>query len=140
MATVTPDTEAVENFRELLDRLGDVPLERILTKPPPGTATEDDVLAAEAAPRKRLCELVDGVLVEKAMGTKEGLLASVLVHLLWNFVEKDDLGLVLGEGGMLRLFPGRVRIPDVAFISKENAARRRRSRSSIADLFPDLAV
>ena len=72
-ATLSPP----ENLAELLERLGQVPPERIRMQPPPGTATEADVLAALEAPRKRLCELIDGVLVEKAMGYTESVLASV---------------------------------------------------------------
>ena len=49
--------------------LGGIPLDRILFHPPPGTATEQDVIDQEA--RSRLCELVEGVLVEKAMGYLE---------------------------------------------------------------------
>jgi hypothetical protein len=59
---------------DLLERLGRVPLDRIRSDPPPGTATERDVLEI-AAREKRLCELVDGVLVEKPAGYLESLLA-----------------------------------------------------------------
>src|ERR1700722_16946968 len=109
MATVNPPQP--ENFAELLEQIGRVPLERIRLKPPPGTATEKDVLRAYSGLERRLCELVDGVLVEKAMGTEEALLASILVQLLWNHVRPRRLGLVLGADGMLRLMPGLVRIP-----------------------------
>ena len=72
MATRTP-AEAPEEgtLAELLHRLGDVPLDRIRLRPPPGTATEEDVLRARDSVQKRLCELVERVLVEKAMGTRE---------------------------------------------------------------------
>ena len=43
-------------------------------RPPPGTATEKDVLEVEAH-EDRLCEVVDGVWVEKAMGWRESILA-----------------------------------------------------------------
>ncbi len=52
---------------DLVERLGGIPLSRILVEPAPGTATEADVLEAERR-YDRLYELVDGVLVEKAMG------------------------------------------------------------------------
>ena len=51
------------------------------------------------------------------MGLRESLLAGVLLALLRAFVIPRNLGLVTGADGMLRLFPGLVRAPDVAFIS-----------------------
>jgi hypothetical protein len=68
--TAPPD----ESLADLVERLGGIPLDRIRMRPPPGTATEEDVLAALEAPRKRICELIDGVLVEKAMGYSESVL------------------------------------------------------------------
>jgi Uma2 family endonuclease len=140
MATRMIQPELPDNFRDLLNRLGDVPLERVQTRPPPGTATESDVLAAEREPRKRLCELIDGVLVEKAMGTKEAILASLLGHFFWEFVRPRGLGVVLGADGMLRLFPGRIRIPDVSFISIERLPAGELPSDAIAEIAPNLAV
>jgi Uma2 family endonuclease len=140
MATTRYKQPAFATFAELMEQLGGIPLDRIRMQPPPGTATEKDVLAAEREPRKLLCELIDGVLVEKVMGTKEALLASYLGHLLWEFVEERDLGTVLGADGMLRLFPGQVRIPDVSFISWGNWPGGRVPDDPIAEVVPDLAV
>ena len=140
MVTRTKQAVLPDNFEGLIEHLGDVPLRRIRTYPPPGTATEADVVAAEAQPRKRLCELIDGVLVEKAMGSKESLIASVLVQILWNYLDKHDLGVVLGEGGMLRLFPGRVRIPDVSFVSWDRLPGGVFPDDPIAKIAPDLAI
>src|SRR5438309_8854608 len=116
MSTVTA-IEVEDNFAELLDRLGNVPLERIRMRPPPGTATEADVLVALEAPRKRICELIDGVLVEKAMGYRESVLANYLSFVLTGFVLQRNLGLVTGADGTIRLWAGRVRVPDLAFFS-----------------------
>jgi Uma2 family endonuclease len=129
-----------ETLAELMERLGDVPLERIRLRPPPGTATEEDVLAALDSPRKRLCELVHGVLVEKAMGTREALLAVLIAHFLWNYLEIHDLGIALGADGALRLVPGLVRIPDVCFISWTRLPQGKLPPERIARLAPDLAV
>jgi Uma2 family endonuclease len=140
MATVlTPDAPE-ENFAELLDRLGNVSLERIRLRPPPGTATEADVLAAMEAPRKRLCELIEGVLVEKVTGFRESLLAMFLAELLNAFIRPHNLGLVSGPDGTIRLFAGRVRIPDVAFVSWDRLPGRRVPTAPIPDLAPDLAA
>jgi Uma2 family endonuclease len=125
---------------DLLHQLGDIPPERIRLHPTPGHATEKHVIDALEAADKRLYELVDGVLVEKAMGTRESLLAAIIIQLMWNFVESHDLGIVLGGDGALRLMPGLVRIPDVSFIAWVKLPSREIPDTAIADLFPDLAV
>src|SRR5438105_3992292 len=71
----------VRTFAELLHDLGDVPLQRIWLMPPPGTAKEKDVIAAHDK-YNRLCELVDGTLVEKTMGLRESREAIVLGTIL----------------------------------------------------------
>lgn len=129
----------IRTLADLLDRLGRVPLDRIRFHPPPGTATERDVLEI-AAREDRFCELVDGVLVEKPMGYGESILAVFLCRMLGNFVTPRNLGHVTGEQGMLRLFPGLVRIPDAAFASWDRFPQRRWTGEPIPDLVPDLAV
>src|SRR5215831_15402916 len=129
-----------EDVAELLERLGNIPPERVRLRPPPGTATEADVLAALEAPRKRLCELIDGVLVEKPMGYTESVLATYLLELLNSFVRPRNLGLVTSPDGTIRLWAGRVRIPDVAFFSWDRMPGRRRPPQPIPTLAPDLAV
>jgi Uma2 family endonuclease len=138
MATLT--SAPPETLAELQDRLGNVPLERIRFRPYPGTATEADVLAALGEPRKRLCELIEGVLVEKAMGYRESGLAGFLLGLLNAFVIPHNLGIVTGADGTVRLMPGLVRIPDVAFISWDRIPGRRWPTTPIPTLVPDLAV
>jgi Uma2 family endonuclease len=125
---------------EVMERIGDVPLERIRWRPAPGTATEKDVIAALNAPNKRLCELVDGVLVEKAMGTREALLGGEILRLIGNFVVAEGLGVVLPADGALRLMPGLVRIPDVSFIPWGSIPGERFSDAALASYIPDLAV
>jgi Uma2 family endonuclease len=131
---------ALETFADLLRELGDIPLERIRLQPAPGTASEADVVAASEAPQKRLCELVDGVLVEKPMGTKESLLALFLGHLMWDFLEENDLGILLGADGMLRIKLGLVRIPDLSFISWDRLPGGKLPDEAIAGIVPDLVV
>ena len=55
--------------------LGGIPAERIRLVPAPGYATEQDLLDI-ADHEDRLYELEDGVLVEKAMGWQEAVLAT----------------------------------------------------------------
>jgi Uma2 family endonuclease len=140
MATAGQKGLAFDNLAELMERLGNVPLDRIRMHPPPGTATEKDVLAALREPRKRLCELIDGVLVEKAMAVRESLLAAALIHLLADFVQQNDLGVVLGADGMIRLFPGQVRIPDVSFIAWGRLPGEEVPDEAIGSVVPNLTV
>lgn len=130
----------IETFADLLKRLGDVSPDRVRLSPPPGTATERDVLAALESPRKHLCELVDGVLVEKPMGVRESLLASVVIRHIDAFAETHELGFVLAPDGALRLLPGLVRIPDVSFVSWDKVPGREVPEKPIPDLVPNLAV
>lgn len=124
---------------DLTQWFGAMPAWRIRTVPVPGTATETDVAEIEAT-ENRLCELVDGVLVEKIMGYLESCLAVELVRVLANFVKPRKLGIVSGEAGMMRLFPGLVRIPDAAFAGREKFPNRRMPRESVPSLVPDLAA
>ena len=135
MATTLP--AHVATFADLLDRLGNVPPDRIRLRPAPGTATEDDVIIGC---EDRLCELVDGVLVDKPVGFHESLLATLVIRLIGRFLDKHDLGHVLGADAMLRLAPGLVRLPDVSFFSWDRFPDRRLPTTQIAALTPDLAV
>src|SRR5262249_4645969 len=139
MLAPAPAHPVVETLADLVRRVGSVPLERIPARPAPGTATEADVLA-RAGGVKRLYELVDGVLVGKAMGYYESLLAGFLIQIPNPFLTQDDLGIVLGADGPLRLAPGVVRIPDVSFISWSHFPDRELPAEPIPDLAPDLAV
>jgi Uma2 family endonuclease len=121
---------------DLLRRLGDVPPERVRLHPSPGTATEKDLAKLD----KPLCELVDGVLVEKPMGYVESLLAMLLGHFLWDHVRKKDLGIVLGADGAVRMMPGLVRVPDLSFVSWKRLPGRVLPTEPIPGLVPDLAV
>ena len=140
MSTSLAPVPLIDTLDELLERLGDIGPERIYMRPPPGTATEADVLAALEAPRKRICELIDGVLVEKAVGYRESVLAGYVYLMLEAFVRPRNLGLVTVPDGTIRLWAGRVRIPDVAFFSWDRFPDRRVPEEPIPTLAPDLAV
>ena len=135
MATAT----TIETLADLLAQLGGIAPARVRFRPLPGTATENDVLDVQAR-EDRLCELVDGVLVEKGMGFLESYLAGALIEILRGFVKPRRLGPVTAPDGMVRLAPGLVRIPDVAFVSWARLPGRRVPREPIPDLAPDLAA
>ncbi len=132
----TPDIKTLADLRR---RMGGIPLERIWFHPAPGTATEKDVLEAEER-ENRLCELVDGTLVEKAVGFEEARLALRLGHLISSYLDQNDLGICVGADGMMRIAPGLVRIPDLSFIAWDRLPGRVAPREPIPDLAPDLAV
>jgi Uma2 family endonuclease len=126
-------------FADLWASLGKIPLERIRVSPPLGTATEEDVLKAEGH-TGRICELIDGVLVEKTMGYLESLFAVRIIQLLGAYVDAHSLGIVLGEAGTLRILPHQVRVPDVCFIAWERFPNRQLPSEPIPALAPDLAI
>ncbi len=129
----------IETLADLHRRLGGIPLERIRCHPAPGTATEADVLHRPNG-EKRLFELVHGVLVEKPMGYYESVVAAVLIQLLRDFLDEHGLGVVSDPDGTVRLMPGLVRIPDVAYVSWDRFRNRRLPAEPIPDLAPELAV
>jgi Uma2 family endonuclease len=126
-------------FSDVHRHLGEIPLNRIRAVPPPGPATEKDVL--EAKDRfGRVCELWDGVLVEKPMGYYESLVAIVLAARLWEFVRQHALGFVLGEQGIVRILPGQIRAADVAFVSWRHIPDRELPPGQVLAAPPDLMV
>jgi Uma2 family endonuclease len=129
----------VANLRALLRRLGSIPAERVRLHPTPGTATEKDVLRA-LDDENRPCELVDGTLVEKPMGYEESEIALLIGTFLNNHIRPRKLGVVTGPDGTIRLFPGLVRIPDVAFASWSCFPDRKRPKARIPHVAPDLVV
>jgi Uma2 family endonuclease len=124
---------------DLLARLGGVPASRVRLYPIPGTATEKDVINV-LDHENRPCELVEGTLVEKAMGFEESAIAVNIIVFISSFVRRHKLGVVTGEAGTIRLFPGLVRIPDVAFTSWDRLPGRKWPKAPIPHLVPDLVV
>lgn len=140
MATATESpTMTWETAEDLLNDLGGIAPSRVRIKPPLGMATEADLIGVNAE-KKGIFELVGGVLVEKGMGYTESALALVLAGYLRAFVIAHNLGVVSGADGMMRLFPGLVREPDVAFTSWDRIPSRRFPTEPIASFVPDLAV
>src|SRR5438128_1388362 len=76
----------MHSVADLIERLA-VPPERIRLEPRPGFATADDAI------QNKLCELIDGTLVEKAMGYYESRLASVLIGAIDRYLSQNDLGI-----------------------------------------------
>lgn len=62
--STAPPPPAFDTVADLLHQLGDIPPERVLWDPIPGTATEADVIRHVDGEPKRLVELIDGTLVQ----------------------------------------------------------------------------
>jgi Uma2 family endonuclease len=111
----------------------------VLFHPVPGTATERDLIRLNEHGNRRY-ELVDGTLVEKAIGFDESIFGFLLGGALLDYLKTHDLGKAVGADAMMRLFPGLVRLPDAAFISWERYPRKKRRRGEIPTVAPDLVV
>lgn len=139
MSSMTSTSAPIKTLADLLKRLGGVPLERIRFQPAPGTATIQDVI--DIADREdRICELVEGVLLEKVMGWSESRLAGFLLGFLNAFVIPRNLGVVTGPDGTMELMPDLVRIPDVAFTNWDRLPGRRGPTAPVPRMVPNLAV
>lgn len=123
---------------DLIRELG-VPAKRIRLFPAPGTATERDLIRINDR-KEGLCELVEGTLVEKPVGYREGFLALRIGRILAEYVESLAFGLVSGADSEHRLRRGLVRLPDVSFVSWDQLPSRKIPEESVPDLYPDLAV
>jgi len=138
MSTIAPP-ESELTLAELIARVGDVPLRRVRRDPPPGLATEDDVERVRRD-EGRICELLDGVLVEKAVGDFSAFLPIELATFLNNFVRPRRLGWVLGADGFVRLMGTRLRAPDVSFVRRDQRVGGKLPMRGYADVAPALAV
>jgi Uma2 family endonuclease len=125
--------------RELADRVGAIPLSRICWDVPPGTATEEDVHRMRCN-EDCLCELLDGVLVEKASSDESSFLAAEVAYLLLTFVRRRRLGWVLGANGFVWLKESRLRAPDVSFARRDQRPNGRPLRVGFANVAPALAA
>ena len=135
---VSPVVVVGQTFAELQAQLGDIPAYRILVDPPPGKATENDLHRMNEQ-QDRLCELIDGVLVEKTMGRYESKLALLIAHQLLSFLEQHKLGEVYGTDGPVKVLPDQIRMPDVCFVSRERAEQTPANEKSLRTS-PDLAI
>jgi Uma2 family endonuclease len=133
-----PKDSTPRSVADVLHRLGDIAPERLLA--PFGTATEADVRRLIEGANKRLCELVDGYLVEKVMGNQESFLAGIFCECLRAYARKHDLGFVLGADALVRLTADRIRMPDVGFFPWSQVPDRRLTKAALRDVIPDLAI
>jgi Uma2 family endonuclease len=128
--------EPVVRLPDALRALGDIPAERVIWLG--REATEEDCI--------RYCEvhgpaeLIDGLLVEKAMGFRESLLTASLIMYLKNFTSPRKLGLVGAPDAIMRVRKNQLRLPDVCFVTWARLLETDAHKKKVAPFGPDLAV
>ena len=124
---------------DLHAHLGGIPLSRIRLFPPPGMATEDDAFSLRRD-EGVLCELIDGVLVEKTASWIESTIAPKLAYFLHCYLKNNPLGEVMGPDGPVRVVPRRqMRLPDVSFIRFDRLTPAA-YKQKVCPVTPDLVV
>jgi Uma2 family endonuclease len=140
-ANVKPAKVIASRFTaaELIERLGDIPPDRIRLDVPPGQATEADLVRILDA-ENRVCEIVEGTLVEKTMGYEESRVAGFILTFLNLYLMRKNIGLAAGPDATLKLTTGLVRIPDASFVSWSKLPGRKHPKVPVPQLALDLAV
>lgn len=128
---------------DLLHQLGDVDASRVRMEPRPGTATLEDLIAANERRDGTVCEWVDSTLVEKkAMGFRESSLAMILAYEFEHYLRSNDIGMIAGPVGVMKILPNIGRAPDVSFLRWDSLPGGRSPAHSdkVPAVVPDLAV
>ena len=107
-APVSERVYSSETFADILRRLGDIPADRVRADPQPGTATLHDLIRVNESSNGPTCELVDGTLVEKAMGFQESGLGAIVIGELYIFLTTRPVGMIVGEQAVMEILPGIV--------------------------------
>jgi Uma2 family endonuclease len=137
MALATIDPPTIKTLADLLKRLGDIPLERVRFRPAPGTATEDDLIELDRR-GDSLFELVDGTVVDTAVGFQESLVTGQMSFSIISYLHGYDRGICVGGNCLIRFAPGLVRCPSVAFLSWDKFPNHQIPNDPITDIVPDL--
>lgn len=146
MAPVAPTAPSPQpgpgSVADLLHQLGDVAPERVRMNPSPGTATLDDLIAANESKTGPVCEWVDGTLVEKTMGFHESTVAMIVGFEIELYLRSNDVGTITGPDGVMKILPKIGRAPDVAFLAWASLPGGKPPPRSdkVPAVVPDLAV
>ncbi|MEM1012256.1 MAG: Uma2 family endonuclease [Planctomycetota bacterium] len=128
------------NNAELWHRLGEVPLDRIIVDPKPGSVDYSFYAKIDGRWNDQLVELVDRTLVEKAMGRKESEIGFEVGRILANAIKAAKLGgKMSGADGMVRMSSENVRMPDFSWTTEEDIRDRERQEAAPREA-PTLAV
>ncbi len=133
-----PGSGGFTTLAQHLERLGNVPPDRIWFTPAVGTATVADWERSIAAGHRP--ELIFGTLVEKTMGWRQGLFAAVLIELFAPAIEKGRLGVLVGDQSFIRMPDDHRRSPDVAYYSRSRLPGGKPPRENVPAVYPDIAI
>ena len=125
--------------RRSADRLGGIPASRVRWSPPPARPPSR-MSSTSTTGRTGSASWWMACWWRKSWGLMSPVVSLLLAGSLLNYLKRHDLGKLVGADGMMRLFPGLVRIPDVAFISWKRYPKKRRKRGEIPTVAPDLVV
>lgn len=137
-----PHNEAApRTMADLLEDLGGIVPERVRLHPHPGEATVQALIENNDVRKDFRCELIDGILVEKAhMSHVENSFTNIIAYYLQSFLRQTRLGKGFTEGAMYQLLGGDVRLPDYTVCLKDKFPTGKVPRVPYAEFAPDLAV
>jgi Uma2 family endonuclease len=138
--TPAPPATRFKTAADWLHALGDIPLERIVFDPPPGTATVKDAIRLVDGDENPGVELINKTLVEKPVGFEESVIASNIIAILYNWAKPQRRGIITGEQGMICMLTGNVRMPDAAFFRREDLPDGQVPAEPAPSVAPTLAV
>ncbi len=141
-ATRIPQPSTATTVADILRDLGDIPPNRVRIVPPIGKATLEDLIEANERGDGAVCEWIEDTLVEKAVGQYESWIGSIVNGLFLAFIRGNRLGMLLGEGGVVRILPRVGRAADVAFIAWTSMPGRKPPppEDRVPSMVPDLVV
>lgn len=89
---------------------------------------------------ERLCELFDGVLVEKPMGAPEARMGFRLANASETFVRPQRLGFTFAGDGPFAFAAQHYLIPDMAFVRRTDCPNGRLPRAPVCPIIPVLVA
>lgn len=141
-ATRLPNPRLARTVEDLLRDLGDIPPNRVRVVPPIGEATLEDLIEANESGNGPICEWIEDTLVEKAVGQFESWVGTIISHQFMTYLDSNDLGMLLGEAGVLRILPRIGRAGDVTFVAWSSlpGGKPPPREHKVPEVVPDLVV
>jgi Uma2 family endonuclease len=132
--------DPVYTVADLATAIGGIPLSRVCFSPVPGTATQEDLIRLNDDEGHHY-ELIHGTLVEKALGSWEGFLATWIATQFHIYLMSNEIGAAFGDNVPLVFSPQLVYIPDAGFISASRlSAGKPPEERPLLEMVPNLAV
>ena len=134
----SPDEAPVSlrTLEDLMGELGQVSLSRVRLSPPISQATEADLLPVDG----KHCELVDGVIVERAFDFWASRVATTLLTMGDSWMMANSIGFGVAGGVQIRLRKGLVRTPGACFVHWNRVGSKRVPRDPIATVVPNFVL